>query len=153
MMIPLHQRKRSEASLSDEYETPDDMFEQLCNEYGIHPQMDVAATSKNLKCQFHLSKFYDALESEWEYDSWCNPPHSKTKQFVEKAYEQWKKHNIDILMIIPANSLCTNYAFDYILKKGVEFHPILGRPIFLVDGVPSKFNSRNGYFVVIWRKI
>ena len=33
----------------------------------------------------------DDGEEFWLMDVWCNPPHSKTKAFVLKAHEQWKK--------------------------------------------------------------
>jgi len=149
-MTQLHQRPRSEASLSDEYETPNELYFHLCVLYKMHPKMDVAATSKNLKCQLYLSKFYNALEEDWECDSWCNPPQTKCKEFVLKADEQWREHNINIMMIIPANVLTTNYFAEVI--DNVEYHPIKGRITFLVDGKPSPYPARNGYFVVIWRK-
>jgi len=151
----LHQKKRSEASLSDEYETPNDVFNLLCLDYVINPELDVAADFTNTKCRiFHGN----ALETGWTIgerdpefvDVWCNPPQTKCKEFVLKADEQWKKHNINILMIIPANVLTTNYFANVI--DNVEYHPIKGRITFLVDGKPSPYPARNGYFVVIWRK-
>ena len=141
---------KSALSASDEWETPQEVYDQLCYAYEITPMMDVAATSKNFKCEFYLSKFYDALTCDWVFDSWCNPPHSQTGKFVQKAHEQWQKHNINILMIIPANSICTKYSEKYI-KDSAEYHPIYFRPRFLRDGVPAKDPARNSYFVVIWR--
>jgi hypothetical protein len=98
-----------------------------------------------------------ALEEDWlgskrkKLDVWCNPPHSKTEDFVRKAFEQWKKHNINIMMIIPANSMCTNYAEECIVPHA-EYHPINRRFCkFLING-KTKDHARNGYFVVIWRK-
>jgi len=143
---------RSKASLSDEYETPKELFQLLCGYYGLAPELDVCATKENKKCKYFITKEVDALEEDWLHDAWCNPPHSMTEKFVRKAYEQWKKHNNNIIMIIPANSMCTKYAHRYILQKGVEFYPIIGRPRFLVKGKKSRFNSRNSYFVVIWRE-
>ena len=84
-------------------------------------------------------------------DVWCNPPHSKTEKFVRKAVQQWAKHNISIMMIIPANSICTKYA-EQCIEPHAEYHPIFFRPKFLRDGVASKDPSRNSYFVVIWRR-
>jgi len=149
----LHQRKRSEASLSDEYETPDDVIHQLSKRYGIFPTMDVACTNDNCKTQYRLPNI-SSLDIDWvntfHSDVWCNPPQTKCKEFVLKANEQWCKHNINIMMIIPANVLTTNYFADII--ENVEYHPIKGRITFLVDGKPSPYPARNGYFVVIWRK-
>ena len=156
MSKQLHQRKRSEASLSDEYETPDSLVAELSKQYGIFPEVDVASTYDNSKCVFRL---HDSLKDEWTFDTftkgkyldiWLNPPQTKCKEFVLKANEQWCKHNINIMMIIPANVLTTNYFADII--ENVEYHPIKGRITFLVDGKPSPYPARNGYFVVIWRK-
>ena len=155
---PLHKRKRSEASLSDEYETPDDVFNSLCEKYNMFPKLDVCADFTNTKCKiFHG----DSLNTEWYIrdenhiitlvDAWCNPPQTKCKEFVLKANEQWKRHNINIMMIIPANVLTTKYFYTVI--DNVEYHPIKGRITFLFDGKISKFPARNGYFVVIWRKV
>ena len=146
-MSQLHQQKRSEASLSDEYETPDYLIAELASQYGIFPKLDVACNGYNQKCKLSLM---DGLEEEWNYDVWCNPPHSLTKEFVLKADEQWNKHNLNIMMIIPANALTAKYFHKVI--HNVEYYPIKGRITFLVDGSPSKYPARNGYFVIIWRK-
>jgi len=146
----LHQKKRSEASLSDEYETPDYVIAELSKQYGIFPAIDVACNDKNAKCSYVLD---DGLVSDWGdfgRDVWVNPPQTKCKEFVLKADEQWRIHNINIMMIIPANVLTSNY-FHQVIEH-VEYHPIKGRITFLVDGKISPYPARNGYFVVIWRK-
>ena len=148
---------RSELSLSDDWETPNHLYQHLCGKYNIHPTLDVAADFINTKTKvFHN----DSLDTEWCYDMvnpeyrdvWCNPPHSKTESFVKKADEQWKKHNINILMIVPANSICAHYFDDVFDNNHASYYRISGRPQFLRNGKVSKFPSRNSYFVVIWRK-
>jgi len=128
----------------------------------------VAASFENHKTKFYFIQKTDSLKIDWiltdipadttrkepirrRVDVWCNPPHTKTKEFVEKAYEQWLKYNINIMMIIPANSMCTKYA-EKCIGNVAEYHPIYGRPQFLKDGKLSAYPSRNSYFVVIWRK-
>ena len=144
----LHQRKRSKESLSDEYETPNELYNELIDKYDITPNLDVASNEYNTKCFFRLN---DGLKDDWVYHSWCNPPHSQNEKFVRKAYEQWKKHDIDIMMILPTNTMSSKYWHECI--EGIaEYHPIKGRIRFLVDGKPSKHMSRNAYCVVIWRK-
>jgi len=140
--------------IDDEWETQDELFTSLCKKYKIYPDTDVCATDDNSKCSGYIDREMDCLRHEFQYHDeglWCNPPHSKTKQFVKKMCEQWKKYNIPIMMIIPANSMCTSYASKYIEGKA-EYHPIFKRPQFLQNGELSKFPSRNSYFVVIWRK-
>ncbi len=133
----------------DQYETPGYLFKSLCAKYKIIPILDVAANKSNTKCYIFLE---DALHVGWHGDTWCNPPHSKTEEFVKRADGQWLEHNINILMIVPANSICTHY-FDLIFDSGhATYHRISGRPQFLRDGRLSKNPSRNSYFVVVWRK-
>ena len=153
-MSQLHQRKRSESSLSDEYETPLELFESLNLKYNLETELDVCCDDKNIKGTFRLPDG-NSLDYEWKNayssDIWCNPPHSLNDVFVRKAYEQWKKHNINIMMIIPTNTMSSRYWHECI--EGIaEYHPIKGRIRFLVDGKPSKHSSRNAYCVVIWRK-
>lgn len=152
MTLQLHQKKRSKESLSDEWETPDSLVDYLCTKYNFSFDIDICADGNNKKCYKFISKTTNALNIQWKFKGvWCNPPHTQTKEFVNKAHNQWFYFNTPIMMIIPANSMCTKYAERFI--EGVaEYHPIPIRPTFLVDGKPSKFNARNGYFVVIWRK-
>lgn len=144
----------TKAMLDDEYETPTELYKELCNTYGIYPETDVCATDETSKCVGYIDKEMDCLRHDFKYSDyplWCNPPHSLTKQFVKKMHDVWNELNYEIMMIIPANSICTKYAEKYIKDKA-EIHPIYGRPRFLKDGKPSKHGSRNSYFVVIWRK-
>ena len=138
----------------DSYESQDKLLERMENNYELKFELDAAAKDYNSKCRENYLD--DALHQEWlvngkPVDVWCNPPHSKTKEFVKKAFEQWDRYNINIMMIIPANSICTKYADKYIIDSA-EYHPIIGRPRFLRDGELSEYPSRNSYFVVIWRK-
>ena len=142
---------RSEESLSDEWETPKFLFDELCEKYNIHPTLDVCATQQNTKCILHINEEINSLSQDWDQDSWCNPPHSKTGDFVRKAYSEWLKNNINIMLLVPANTVSTSYWHEYV--EGItEYHAIKGRIKFLRDGLPSKFQSRNSYMLVIYRK-
>jgi len=140
----------------DEYETPKTVYDNLCLTYQVYPQLDVASDQEgqNSKCRLHL---LDALKEEWNYNRvtsvWCNPPHSKTEEFVNRAQLQWNKHNINILMIVPANSICAHYFDDILQQPFVEYFRISGRITFLRNGKLTKYPSRNSYFVVIWRAV
>lgn len=148
----LHQKPRSEASLSDEYETQTSDFEELCEKYNIYPDCDVCATDANSKCVGFIDKEMNCLIHNFQYYDeglWCNPPHSMTKEFVKCMRDAWAKWDVPILMIIPANSVTTKYSQEYLVDA--EIHPIYGRLRFLIDGKMSPHPARNGYFVVIWR--
>jgi len=134
----------------DEYETPRYVFDDLCKKYGIIPKLDVAATKENTKCDFYIIKEESALEIFWPMDVWCNPPHSLTEQFVRKADQEWLLRGINIMMIVPANAMCAKFWHNII--QHVEYYRIEGRIRFLQHGKPAPNSSRNGYFVVLWRK-
>lgn len=139
----------------DEYETPKKLYEELCTKYNIQPSLDVAANQENKKCYewFGPDLRKDSLKINWNYnrDVWCNPPHSKTEQFVRKAHKEWQEGNINIIMIIPTNTMSSRFWHECI--EGIaEYHAVEGRPRFLKNGRPSIFNSRNAYVCVLWRK-
>ena len=142
---------RSELSLSDEWETPNDLIHELTKRHGVFSQLDVCATHDNTKCRSWYDSDMNGLTSQWIQDVWCNPPHSKTGLFVKKAYEQWKKYNVNIMMIIPTNTMSSNFWHNYI-EGFAEYHPIKGRIRFLYNGRPAKDVARNAYVCVIWRK-
>ena len=158
-MTQLHQKPRSEQSLSDEWETPNELFNYLIDKTGIKPKLDVCATMQNRKCVFHygfdseLKDGKDGLSAEWFADTWCNPPHSLTGKFVEKAYRENKEHpnGIRVLMLIPANTMSSNYFHEYVLNNvRASYFPIKGRIKFLQNGKESKFISRNAYICVVF---
>ena len=157
---------RTKLSLSDECETEQELYNKLCEQYNVHPKLDIAATNENKKCKFFCDSKNDALSiwTQWEigceyskFDVWCNPPHKKTKAFVIKAHEQWKKHNINILMLVPLQTLGRKYLNDifdnYITpKKGVEWHRVQPRPMFIHPDQKIQENAKQEYIVLIWRK-
>lgn len=72
------------SSSSDEWETPQWLFDKLDQEY--HFICDAAATPLNKKCDIYLT---DALSRRWIYKSiWVNPPYSKIGEFIKKAYNE-----------------------------------------------------------------
>lgn len=156
MSNQLHQRPRSETSLSDEWETPKSMFEWLTNKFGFYPILDVCANNENKKCEFYLGfdnplvDYRDGLKSKWLGRNWCNPPHSKTEDFVKKACFEFQNNGNETMMIIPANSTCTSYA-ESCINGIAESYPIFERPRFKQDG-QTKDSARNSYYVIIWRK-
>ena len=113
--------------------------------------IDVCATRENSKCVLYFTEKDNGLVQSWDQDIWCNPPHSMTGDFVKKAYSEWLKNNINILLLIPANTVSTGYWHEYI-EDIAEYHAVKGRIRFLRDGLPSKFQSRNSYMLVIYRK-
>jgi len=135
----------------DEYETPHKLFVRLCLMFNIHPIVDYAADNINRKCLDYLDKHKNALRYSWRKDGWINPPHTLSGGFVKKAYQEWLNNNVNLMMIIPTNTMSSQFWHECI--EGIaEYHAIKGRIRFLQNGKPAKYASRNAYVCVIWRK-
>ena len=144
----------------DSYETKPSLVKHLEKQYNLDFKLDASATEKNTKCEFFLD---NALYQEWllgpiantTVDVWLNPPHSLNEEFIRRAHAQWKKHNINICVIIPQNTCSAGYYHELIENETrcfVENHPLLKRPTFLKNGRKTKYGSRNAYQVIIFRK-
>lgn len=158
----LHQRKLSKKSKSNNWWTPQWLFNQLCLIYSFKPLLDVSADSKNTKCKSYFTKKDDALTRDWLVDGsfvdvWCNPPNGGMLlgKFMLKAYEQYSKFGMRIMMIIPTNTMSSNAFWDAIelpKERGekVFYKPIYKRIEFLDAGNDPEFGARNAYLVVTW---
>ena len=156
-IIPLTKEKSS-----DEWWLPQHEAYKLQDQFHLDIGLDVACKLKN--CLFrrglYHDKGYDALTDDWIFDKptdvWCNPPLSQTKAFVNRAFEQWLKLNINILMLIPTGVISRKYFrniwYDYVVPhNGIEVHPI-DRPKFYENGKKSKWSARNDYMVLLFKK-
>src|SRR3990172_4786191 len=159
----------------DNWWTPDDIYLDAIRLAGVIPELDVCADAKNTKCRNYFTKKQDALTQSWclinksnnttnkyrmvkRVPVWCNPPGKYVQLMVNRAYDQWQFLNIDIVMLIPVNTI-TNIDFrkvwDRFLsnKNHIMIHPMFGvRPRFLDKGKKPKFGSRNGYIVLHFKK-
>lgn len=135
-------------SVDDEFETPPQLYNDLCNKYRVFPKLDTAANQGNSLCERFC---VNGLEESWSTDAWCNPPHSITGKFVEKAYHSWKQNNINIMMIIPANTVSSIFWHTYIEGHAEYYAQPKGRIKFNKNKQPTKYQARNAYMVVIWR--
>jgi len=157
LFVEIVKMSRTQLSLSDEWETPKNLFEYLCNKYAFYPTLDVCATEKNKKCYDWCGKDNDVyperkdgLECQWWDKNWMNCPHSDTESWVKKACKEFLENNNETMAIIPANSMGTSYA-ECCIEPHAFYKPIFERPKFKRDG-KQKDPARNTYFVVIWRK-
>ena len=113
-------------SNKDDWETPQDLFEELNSQFNFN--LDAAASKKNAKCKRYFTKKDDALKQEWGNNViWCNPPYGKQiGKFVEKAYYTWLKFPKSIVvMLLPART-DTKWFHEYIYNKA-EIRYIKGR--------------------------
>ena len=138
-------------SESDEWETPSEEYTSLIYQYNFDPILDVCATDQNAMLDNFLTKDDNSLSKKWAKSNWCNPPNSKPnkKLFIQKAHEEFLKYGNETLMIIPANTLCTVYAREFILNPKYHYEPITRRIRFLFDGEEID-NAKMGYFSVFF---
>jgi site-specific DNA-methyltransferase (adenine-specific) len=112
------------SSNSDEWATPDFLFEDLNKEFSFN--LDVCATANNHKCPRYFTKEDDGLAQTWGGARvFCNPPYSNISAWVKKAYYESFKPNTLIVMLIPART-DTKYFQEYILNRS-EVRFIKGR--------------------------
>ena len=120
------------SSKSDEWETPQDLFDELDEEFGF--QLDPCATEENAKCPLYWIKEQDGLKRSWTVWSpvFMNPPYGRQiGKWVKKAYEESQEGTV--VCLLPART-DTRWFHDYIWdrerhcpQEGVEVRFLKGR--------------------------
>lgn len=130
-------------SNSDEWETPQELFNELDDEF--HFTVDACATDENHKCPRYYTKEDNGLLKDWGGERvWLNPPYSKIAMWVEKAFREGMKDNTVVVMLIPART-DTRYFHKFILNRS-EIRFVRGRLKF-----SNKGNAPFPSMVVIFR--
>ena len=113
------------SSTTDLWATPQAFFDELNAEF--HFDLDPCATVENAKCPIFFTEEEDGLKQDWGgYKVFCNPPYGKAiAAWVKKCYEESRKPNTLVVMLIPART-DTSYFHDYIYHKA-ELRFIRGR--------------------------
>jgi phage N-6-adenine-methyltransferase len=135
--------------IQDNYETPDDLYYDLCNKFKIFPTLDVCATKENSKCINCITEEEDSLLFQWNETFFMNPPYSKVAKFMKKAYYQHLKNKVEGMILIFAKT-DTQFWHSYIEEKA-EVHFIKGRIKFLKDGYRTKNSAPYPSCIVIYR--
>lgn len=115
------------SSKTDEWETPNDVFESLDKEF--HFTLDPCANELNHKCEKYYTKEQDGLNQNWHGETvFCNPPYGrKIGEWVKKCYLHGKTGNGIAVMLIPART-DTRWFHDYIYnKENVKVRFLKGR--------------------------
>ena len=132
------------SSRSDEWETPQGIFDELDKEF--HFTLDACATDQNRKCDRYFTIEQNGLQKSWGGETvFINPPYSKISEWVAKAHHEGTKDNTVVVMMIPART-DTRYFHDYIIHRS-EIRFIEGRLHF--NG--SRYNAPFPSMVVIFR--
>ena len=114
------------SSANDVWATPQDFYDKLNKEFNFN--LDPCALPENAKCEKFFTPEQDGLIQDWEgYTIFCNPPYGrKISEWVEKCYNESKKKNTTIVMLIPART-DTRYFHEFIYHKAKEIRFIRGR--------------------------
>ena len=111
-------------SKSDEYATPQDLYDSLDAEF--HFNLDPCSTDTNCKCEKHFTPDQDGLKQNWGgCRVFCNPPYSRIAEWTEKCYREGCKDNTLVVLLIPART-DTKYFHNFI-KGRAEIRFIKGR--------------------------
>jgi phage N-6-adenine-methyltransferase len=132
---------------TDEWATPQDLFDQLSAEFGGF-DLDVAATAGNTKCAQFCDIEHSGLDSDWSQKNWCNPPYSDIKRWVAKARREQYKGNLTV-MLIPARTDTAFFHDSMYNKPRVEIRFIRGRLRFDDRATDAPFPS----MIVVFRPL
>ena len=138
-------RKAMFSSASDDWETPQWLFDKLNDEF--HFTIDVCASKENAKVSRFYTKEQNGLNQDWTGETvWCNPPYGRQiKHWIYKAYQHFIGGGRAVLLI-PARTE-TSWFHDYIYGQA-EVRFIRGRLHFN----NSKWNAPFPSMIVIYGK-
>lgn len=134
------------SSNSEEWETPQDLFDRLNATYNF--DLDVCASAENAKCKKFITKETDSLSQNWAElaKGWCwmNPPYGKKiGLFTGKALEE-SKRGAKIVALLPART--DTKWFHYHIYEIAEIEFLRGRLRFGQSKNSAPFPS----MLVIW---
>jgi len=98
---------------SDEWETPQDLFNKLNQEYNF--TLDPCATKENAKTTKYYTKEQNGLLKSWKNEIvFVNPPYSNIKEWAKKCANEYINNKTTIILLIPSRT-DTIYFHNYIL--------------------------------------
>lgn len=114
------------SSTTDDWATPQAFFDAIDAEF--HFTLDPCASAENAKCQKFYTKTENGLLQDWGGEIvFCNPPYGRQiAAWVRKCWEEAKKPNTKVVMLIPART-DTKYFHEFIYHKAADIRFIQGR--------------------------
>ena len=108
------------SSVKDNWETPQAFFDKLNEEFRF--TLDACASAENAKCRMFFTTKENGLVQDWEgHVVFVNPPYGrKISAWVEKCYEESRKKNTKVVMLLPA---CTvqSISTSTFLEKSTKY--------------------------------
>jgi len=106
------------SSLTDVWETPQDLFDKLNQQYSF--ETDVCALPENAKCETYFTPEVDGLSQDWTGVCWMNPPYGREiGNWMKKAYES-SLAGATVVCLVPART-DTAWWHDYAMNGDIEF--------------------------------
>lgn len=129
------------SSKTDQWSTPQDFYDKLNEEFQF--TLDPCADEINHKCDKYYTESDDGLKKDWQGETvFVNPPYGRAiKDWVQKSYEESKKNNTKVVMLIPART-DTKYQHEYIFKYASYICFIKGRLKFGNSTASAPFPSQ-----------
>jgi len=128
-------------SASSEWETPQDLFDELDKEFGFG--LDPCASKINAKCKTYYTKEKSGLGLPWFGTVFMNPPYGREiGKWVKKAWEE-SQRGCTVVCLLPART-DTRWFHDYCMKGEVRF--IKGR----IKFIGAKWNAPFPSMIVIF---
>lgn len=87
-------------SSTEEWETPDKLFNELDQEFNF--DIDVAASPTNTKCKKYYTKKDNALKQDWNGSVWLNPPYAakSLSSFVKKMLHELSMSRAKVVVML-----------------------------------------------------
>lgn len=145
------QASNTPKSQRDLWQTPQWLYDYLDHYHRF--EIDLACNESNCKAEIgYFVDHFDALEEEWHKRAkrgFCNPPYSKIKPWLKKAYEE-SLRGFTSVFVIPTPNGESAYG-EWVFGKASEIVFINGRVGFeRPDGTAVGSNTR-GTCIVIYR--
>ena len=114
------------SSKTGEWSTPQNFFDKLNWRFGPF-DLDPCADGDSAKCDTFFSEDDDGLQKDWEgHTAFVNPPYGRgIDKWIEKAYEESRKPDTKVVMLIPART-DTKYWHKYIMEAS-QIYFVKGR--------------------------
>lgn len=107
------------ASATDEWATPQELFDALAWVYGGFT-LDPCATAGNAKCKRFFTREQDGLAQPWTGKVFMNPPYGRQiGRWVRKAFEE-SRDGAFVVCLLPART-DTRWWQDYVRRGHVHF--------------------------------
>lgn len=109
--MPVVVKSNTELSKKDLWRTPPALFNLLDDEFGF--QLDAAAAHNTALCDRYFTEEDDALVQDWGADGvrrvFCNPPFSRTSEFIAKGIAMWSFRAVYTAFLIRADGYETTW--------------------------------------------